>query len=351
MDIDKNHNYAKYLIDEVLVNLDTQLQKDIRAIVLEGSFSRNEGVIINVDAVDQPLNDIDLYVILERKKHISSIRSKLVEIVKHNYSFRIDIDIVVFKDLPKLNNTLRNYDLRNTGKVIYGDVSVLKFLPQFQLRKIQFSEYEKLFITRLIGFFLYYSRYSTISNNDIPHFQNQMAKAVIAATEIQLMQLGKYNSSYRKNFHLSMNTTQFKKYYRIIQWAYNNKLGTIENEDYAERVNLYRDSYEYCKKSYLLVLRNKFHLSENILIKVINIIFWLKIKRIILFLISAFTHGKSVRAIIIAYLQYVIFFNDKYYDYKLENMPYWLIIIVKILFKVKMNNTDEMFNLIIKERM
>lgn len=123
-----------------------------KAIIMFGGFGHKGGSFRKIRNKVAPLNDYDMYVIVNDKpneKEISELEiecSKAIgrggkEIVRDfneeydiNKFFHVDLHFLEFKKLKNLYPTQRTYDLK-TSLVIFGDKDILDNIPQIKIPK------------------------------------------------------------------------------------------------------------------------------------------------------------------------------------------------------------------------
>lgn len=142
--------------------------KDVVSIVLTGSFSRGEGPVKKIKGSFVPYNDYDIQIITKSKKSkkiadllSNGISKKLgyrgiinfypfkKEKQKMKDCFYIDLKINSIGEIKKFLPRIRNYELRNDSKIIYGK-DVRKLIPNFTLSEIPNSEGAKLLLDIMI---------------------------------------------------------------------------------------------------------------------------------------------------------------------------------------------------------
>ncbi len=123
-----------------------------KAIVLFGGFGHGGGSFKVKGKKITPLNDYDLYLIVEKKiddsvleelgkecsKAINRGGLEIVENFNENYNedkfFHVDLHCLEYKKLGNLYPTQRSFDLK-TSLVVYGDKNILKKIPEIKISK------------------------------------------------------------------------------------------------------------------------------------------------------------------------------------------------------------------------
>jgi len=213
-------------LDQIIEAL---LEYNIINIILYGGYGRNEGsIIISQNGDYKPYNDFDILLIVNSKIEIQKLKEKSISLAKSIGVSWVDISQMTLNDLKLLKPSIYNYDLKYASKVIYGDNSVLEFIPEMQSINLPLKEVETLFLTRiwtLVGCLDNKGLLIDRSGDDVRFFRNQMAKSVLAIVDILLINLGEYNFSYKVRVQL------IKKHYSwrpelisLSEWALDEKL-------------------------------------------------------------------------------------------------------------------------------
>lgn len=259
----------------------SQHKKDIRtitktlsivspiAIVLYGSYSRNEGsFFVNRFGDLIPYNDYDILLVVNKKlpaKEIISLKNKLMEKIQIRW---IDLSQKTIRELRKLKPSIFNYDLKYAGKVLYGEKNILDQIPQINASTLSLEEGNILFKTRMWTFL------GSLDENGFKQdlvgdssrfFRNQMAKAVLSIVDVCLLQKGAYHYSYKQR------VSSFKKLYShkkelctLSEWALSEKIKPkapfMEN---SEVKKLYEKVHKYYIEEMLIVLSKRFHIKIN----------------------------------------------------------------------------------------
>ena len=179
-----------------------EFDKELQAIILHGGYGRGEGSWYQSEMGDwRPYNDYDIYLVTDNKVNTQAIKS-FSQILAKKIGIRwVDIEIISVKDLPNLKPSIKNYDLKNASKVIYGDSAVLDLIPGIDSSKLHLKEVQMLYFTRLytlLGCFDKKGLDQDLKGESSRFFRNQMAKAVLAVVDVLLLTKGAYNSSYKK---------------------------------------------------------------------------------------------------------------------------------------------------------
>lgn len=194
-----------------------------QAIIIYGSYGRNEGAWILDQNNLLPYNDFDI-VIVDDTTDNSNYNRNLTESLKKKLNVEwIDLQVLNKKKLKSLSKrTIFNYDLKYGSKVIYGDERILELIPINQKSKINVKDLEVLFNTRLWTFYGSQLTLKKLDAKKSRFFKYQMSKAVLASIESYLIRNNYYNCSYKlkvKKF-IEMSNENHK----LALWALDEKL-------------------------------------------------------------------------------------------------------------------------------
>ncbi len=228
-----------------------EVEPNLHAIILYGGYSRNEGSwIIEQDGNYRPYNDYDILLILEKK-----IPVERIELLRKNLAKKIgirwvDISQKTPEELKKLRPSIYNFDLKYASNVIRGDSSVLKLIPEIEVKKLPLKEGEVLFFTRLwtfLGSLDEKGMNVDREGEESRFFRNQMAKAILAIVDVLLLQRCAYHPSYRERVNRFIKLYPEKIDLLILcQWALEEKLFPTAPDMTTEEVeNLYCKVHRY----------------------------------------------------------------------------------------------------------
>lgn len=191
------------------------------AILLCGGYGRNEGAwYINEKGDVSPYNDYDLAIITNRplsRPDKNILRKKLADMVGIKW---VDIDFYSQKDLCHLKSTIHNVDLFYASTVLWGEVDLQTLNPKISARKIGNWDVVKLFNTRMWAFLgAWEGDFHDLNSEEAMFFQNQMAKAVLAAVDMILVSKKEYEPSYRQRVEKVKNYLVDIKERELVSWA------------------------------------------------------------------------------------------------------------------------------------
>lgn len=209
------------IISEILKPVGTQIE----AIVLYGSYGRDEGAFYIEKGEVFVYNDYDILLIVKNKKRIlekeiQKIQDTLLNFIDIKW---IEISQVTKNNLRKLKPSIYNFDLKYGSRVIWGDHNILDSIPAFKTDQITLKDAEVLYFTRLYTFLgsLKLNAFAIgIKGEDSRFFRNQMAKAVLSIVDVLLLQKNMYDTSYRERVDRLANLYPLKKeLIELSRWA------------------------------------------------------------------------------------------------------------------------------------
>ena len=227
------------------------------AVILCGGYGRGEGGWFIEDGTFKPYNDYDLLLVLEKKipnNEIQILRKRLATKIGIKW---VDITQKTPQELKRLRLSIYNYDLKYASKVIDGDYSILKLIPNFDASKLPLKEGEILFFTRLwalLGCLNEKGFQIECREEEARLFRSQMAKAILAVVDVLLLQKGAYHPSYRERIQrlisLYPKNIEFNE---LSKWALKEKLIPCSND---VRPKYIKELYTKMHKEYF------FHMME-----------------------------------------------------------------------------------------
>lgn len=212
-------------ISLILSSLDLGDNSKLEAVILYGSYGRGEGAFYSVGEETFTYNDYDILLIVSELIDDKKI-SEYKDLVSSKTDIKwIDLSQMLKSDLEDLKPTIFNYDLKYGSEIIWGDESILKYIRIQKSAQIQYQEIEILFFTRLYTFIasLDASGFQVgVKGEDARFFRYQMAKAVLAAVDCELILAGKYSHSYKEK--VSLISGYMPELKALSEWALREKL-------------------------------------------------------------------------------------------------------------------------------
>jgi len=198
------------------------------AIIIVGGYGRDEGSWIIENGRARPYNDYDITIVTENilpQNKIQKIRKQLAEEIGIRW---IDIDQLTPKRLKKLKLKIKSYDLKYASKIIFGDKEILNNIHEYSAQNIPLAEIETLFYTRIwtfLGSLKENGFVVNIEREEARFFRNQMAKAVLAIVDINLLAKGLYHYSYKERVkRFKQNFFDKSTLCELAEWALEEKL-------------------------------------------------------------------------------------------------------------------------------
>lgn len=187
----------------------------IRSIILVGGFGRGEGSVKIENNQVCPLNDYDIYVILDGKLKVSEDESNQLmnEIEKtlgtsgfslyedSSKSFYFDIRFLNCRQLSNLAPFIKYYEMKHASYILFGD-DIRDLIPDFQPNELPISEGLRFMLNRLSSIFLW-TPIDLLLNRHLPEWQKDAILYDVSKSYIEigtaLTQLAKvYAPTYRK---------------------------------------------------------------------------------------------------------------------------------------------------------
>ena len=164
----------------------------LAAIVMIGGYGREEGAyVIDDDGIAHPYNDYDYFLVFRdcsRDQAWQYIRT--LPDLEHDTGIDVDFFPLFAEELPKLEYSLMNAEMRAGHAVIWGDVNVLDAMPDMPLGGVAPAEFRRLLTNR--GCLLLMNRLSP----DGEHLSKYINKAWLAIGDAALARAGAYRLSY-----------------------------------------------------------------------------------------------------------------------------------------------------------
>lgn len=202
------------------------------AIYLVGGYGRGEGAWYEDEEGLHPYNDFDLAVITDTPLSHEKTETLRKELAKEVGIKWVDIDYYSVGKLFSLTPTIHNVDLLEGCSLIYGEDVIKTYNIRIDKKKIGKEDIIKLYRTRMWTFLgSWDGAFRNLNVEESRFFRNQMAKAVLAANDMRLVNLKEYTTSYRERAKIIMN--EFKddaSIYELTEWAIKEKLRPSSTE-------------------------------------------------------------------------------------------------------------------------
>lgn len=201
---------------EILANL-----KNVRSIILAGSFAYGQGPVKVKKGKVYPYNDYDIYVVTDYKvkdEKVDELATKTAnslglvgisyfndfkkEFQKLEKNFYVDLKCLTTSDLKKLLPRSRFYSLKRASMILYGE-DIRFLIPDYKLSDIPLSEPAKFLLDRMSQLIEYYS---TKKNYD-PEILTYLIQQAYAACMSSLLFLSQnYKTSYYNSMKVLLKT-------------------------------------------------------------------------------------------------------------------------------------------------
>lgn len=129
----------------------------LRALVLTGSLARGEETVEQQANLSRVLGDAEFLLVFQQdailpsRSSIQALRQELEQTLEHNQiRCKVDLSAVHPIYLQRLPEHIYSYELRNRGRVVWGDSSILSNIPAFGAQDILKEDAWRILCNRLI---------------------------------------------------------------------------------------------------------------------------------------------------------------------------------------------------------
>ena len=133
--------------------------QQLRAIILTGSLARDEATFIQEKSGWRLLGDVDFFLVygqtspLPSDADLSSLGSAVEQrLVTRGISGHVGLGAVHPSYLRQLRPRIASYELRNSGRVLWGDAQILSLIPQFGVGEIPREDAWRMLCNRAVEF-------------------------------------------------------------------------------------------------------------------------------------------------------------------------------------------------------
>src|ERR1017187_2367987 len=117
----------------------TQREERPIAVVIAGSMARNEHTVLRAAGLLNVLGDAEFYLVFDRSSLARALESRAKSLVKEiekrllSRGIRCEVNFALptTARLERMSPHIMGYELRTTGKVVWGDADILRRIPNF----------------------------------------------------------------------------------------------------------------------------------------------------------------------------------------------------------------------------
>ena len=336
------NDIVEYLLEHAVNKYCEAFGEKIISIICSGSIARNEYSIFKTTDANMLFSDLDLLIVLKNKQKLkplvikttNDISSELKSKPFYSPFFKITASVCSIGDLKRLPRIFRNYETKESGKVIYGK-NVLNVIPQINIDNIDNIDLNRLLIERL------YQQY--IFNNQIDSFMYKsffLCRNILEIPSILLPHIGILKPSYAERvnfFGKSLNIL-----YKIAPFTDWNKIN--ESIKYSMKIKMNPSILKGNKVEYNLLLDNLIYSYMSSYIFVQNVE-----KRDNIFARKIINFAKSYSfKKFIKFILYFLFYSDLYRNFKFDSLFFNLIYSLK--YNAKSVNNDILLKYFLRNR-
>ena len=232
------------IVEEILAKTGTA---NCVAILLIGSFGCGEGGVKRRGDGWAIVNDIELDVI----QHVlepAQLQDLSQQLAQRFGIYKVDIGAKSVKQLEAMDYTMFTYDYRYGSQVVYGDVSVLNVMRDYDPAEMPVWEGARLLLNRGGGLIMHftlprYLRRNQFSEDVRQVLKNQLVKTAVALGDALIVCQRRYHHSYKvrwdifKELASNMDSPLTEDSIALINQCYEEKLypGSYEFEDLFAR--------------------------------------------------------------------------------------------------------------------
>jgi hypothetical protein len=177
---------------------------EARAVVLTGSMSRGEATLKKDGTGWRVLGDATFLVLSEAPLRLCVAdleRNIERRLMTHGISCKIAVVISTLADLRTMKPHIYAYELRERGAVVWGDMAILRIMPQFAAAEIPIEDGWWFLCNRMIEQ-LESAADASSTNDEDSAVQYRIAKLYLAMAACYLLAIGQYVPSYRERVAL-----------------------------------------------------------------------------------------------------------------------------------------------------
>lgn len=212
----------------IIIDWCCSLLGSAEALILYGGYGRGEGSWVRHEDGWRPYNDYDLVAVVKHKVAYEKVKQLRKDLAQELGIQWVDISQKTRRKLARLKPSIYNYDLKYASTVIYGDPAILDVIPTMDAARLPLKEALTLFLTRLwtfLGSLDEQGLGQALEGEAAMFFRNQMAKALLAAVDVELLLKGAYHPSYQMRVErLGRDDALPEETRDLFRWALTEKL-------------------------------------------------------------------------------------------------------------------------------
>lgn len=204
-DLDLPQNLRGFICETVVSDCRSSFGDSLRAIILTGSLARDEGTFQRAGEGWTLRGDAEFFLIfhagasLPGRPQTLSISEGIEEVLRsRDLHARIDLSAVHTVYLQRLPKHVSSYELRNRGRVIYGDKDILALIPEFRASELSREDAWHLLNNRLIELLEILAESPSASVDQSGQLQYRIVKLYLDMATSLLIFAGSYAPEYRE---------------------------------------------------------------------------------------------------------------------------------------------------------
>lgn len=204
-DLELPQNLKAFICEMVASVCLSSFGDSLRAIILTGSLARDEATFQRAGEGWTLRGDAEFFLIfhtgapLPGRPQTLSIGERIEEVLSgRELHARIDLSAVHPVYLQRLPKHVSSYELRNRGRVIYGDTGILALIPEFQASELSREDAWRLLNNRLIELLEILAESPSASAGQPGRLQYRAVKLYLDMATSLLIFAGSYAPGYRE---------------------------------------------------------------------------------------------------------------------------------------------------------
>ena len=237
---------AQAYVNEVLETIIREILRRVGedncvAILLIGSFGRGEGGVKRRGDSWGIVNDIELDVI-QHVPEPARLQDLGQQLAQRFGIYSVDIGVKSVKQLESMDYTMLAYDYKYGSQVVYGDVSVLSVMRDYDPAEMPVWEGARLLLNRGGGLIMHFTLPRYLIQNQLSEevhqvLKNQLVKTAVALGDALIVCQHCYHHSYKVRWDI------FKELAGNMDSLLTEDSIALINQCYEEK--LYPSSYEF----------------------------------------------------------------------------------------------------------